>query len=206
MNPDSFAILSQQRRPWVDPDSLKELFLERSALSHPDRFHEAGESEKTVAHERYTALNTAFTLLKEPRDRLLHLYELEAEAKPKDIQKIPPGTMDLFVEIGQACRDVDAFLAQKAQPASPLVKVQRFQQGHQWVQTLQRLQSSVTAKRDEVFNELKTLNTVWEQADSIPQSERKHRLPLDRLEQLYRTLSYVARWTEQIQQRISDLI
>jgi hypothetical protein len=30
-------------------------------------------------------------------------------------------------------------------------------------------------------------------------------LPLERLEQLYRAMSYVARWTEQVQERIVQL-
>src|SRR6186713_3268751 len=106
---DSFALLSELRRPWIDAEALKQKFLPLSSAVHPDRTHNAPEAEQQEANQRYAELNAAYNKLREPRDRLLHLLELEQGTKPSDIQRIPPGTMDLFVEVGQLCRDVDAF-------------------------------------------------------------------------------------------------
>ena len=129
MNPDHFQQLQEPRRPWIDVETLKERFLKLSNEVHPDRFHAAPEAERLDATQRYATLNAAYTALKEPKDRLLHLLQLETGGAPKDIQRIPPGTMDLFVEVGQTCRDVDTFLQERTRATAPLVQVQRFKQG-----------------------------------------------------------------------------
>jgi DnaJ-domain-containing protein 1 len=201
---DNFALLGEPRRPWLSAELLKKKFLELSAEVHPDRIHSAPEAEKVAANKRYADLNAAYNCLREPKERLLHLFELESGAKPKDIQRIPPGTMDLFVEIGQTCRDTDAFLAEKTKVTSPLLKVQIFERGMEWTDKLNALQQKINAKRDELFAELERMNAVWESSSAVGSAERAA-LPLERLEQIYRTLSYVSRWTEQIQERVVQL-
>jgi hypothetical protein len=205
---DNFVLLNEPRRPWLDVDSLKQKFLQFSAEVHPDRVHGASEVEKEAANKRYAELNAAYNCLKEPKERLLHLFELESGAKPKDIQRIPPGTMDLFVEVGQMCREVDGFLTEKGKVTSPLLKVQMFEKGMEWTDKLNHLQQKINAKRDELIAELKTMNSIWETLQSASQMDLpkyKAALPLERLEQIYRILSYVARWTEQIQERVVQL-
>jgi DnaJ-domain-containing protein 1 len=198
---DSFALLNETRRPWLDAEALKQKFLPLSSAVHPDRTHNASEAEKQANTTRYANLNAAYNNLREPRDRLLHLLELELGAKPKDVQRIPPGTMDLFVEVGQICRDVDAFLAQRGNVTSPLLKVQMFERGMEWTDKLQALQQRINARRDELTTELQQMNAVWESAPAIGLPERIAALPLERLEQIYRVFSYIARWSEQIQER-----
>jgi DnaJ-domain-containing protein 1 len=198
---DAFALLSEPRRPWLDAGALKQKFLALSSAVHPDRVHSATDAEKQAANARYAELNAAHNTLREPRDRLLHLLELERGAKPSDIQRIPPGTMDLFVEVGQLCRDIDAFLAERKNVTSPLLKVQMFERGMEWTDKLQALQQRINAKRDELAAELQQMNSVWESAPPIGSPERAVALPLERLEQIYRIFSYVARWSEQVQER-----
>ena len=198
---DSFSLFNEPRRPWLDAEALKAKFLPLSSEVHPDRFHSASEAEKQQATARYSELNAAYNTLREPRDRLLHLLELELGAKPSDIQRIPPGTMDLFVEVGQLCRDVDSFFAQRGNVTSPLLKVQMFERGMEWTDQLQALQQRINAKRDELTGELQQMNAVWESAPAIGSPERIAALPLERLEQVYRVFSYIARWSEQIQER-----
>src|SRR5438067_139698 len=104
---DYFALLGQPRLPWLDGDSLKAKFLELSATVHPDRVHDGSEIEKQSSHQRSAELNAAYNCLREPKTRLQHLLELEAGAKPKQVEQISPGTMELFMKIGQLCREVD---------------------------------------------------------------------------------------------------
>ena len=202
---DNFQLLNEPRLPWLDPEELKQKFLQLSSEVHPDRTHNASEPEKEAANKRYAELNAAYNCLREPKDRLIHLLELELGSKPKDIQRIPPGTMDLFVEVGQTCRDADAFFAEKAQVTSPLMKVQLFEKGMEWTDKLNALQQKINAKRDELVEELKQLNGTWESAPAIGSPERTGQLPLERLEQIYRVFSYISRWTEQIQERVVQL-
>ena len=198
---DAFALLDEPRRPWLDAEALKQKVLPLSSAVHPDRFHSAAESERQRATARYAELNAAYNILREPKERLLHLIELEAGAKPNDVQRIPPGTMDLFVEVGQHCRDVDAFITEQAKVTSPLLKVQMFERGMEWTDKLQALQQRINAKRDELSAELQQMNAVWDSAPPVGSSQRAPALPLERLEQIYRVFSYVARWSEQIQER-----
>src|SRR5687767_457283 len=168
---DPFALLNEPRRPWLDPEALKKKFLPVSSETHPDRIHSASNAEKELATTRYSDLNAAYNTLREPRDRLLHLLELERGTKPSDIQRIPLGTMDLFVEVGQLCRDVDAFLATRTNVTSPLMKVQMFQQGMEWTDKLQALQLRINSKRDELAGELQQMNAVWENAPAVGSPE-----------------------------------
>ncbi len=198
---DPFTLLNEPRQPWLDAEVLKQKFLPLSSAAHPDRTHNAPEEQKLESNQRYAELNAAYNTLREPRDRLLHLLELELGAKPSDIQRIPPGTMDLFVEVGQLCRDVDAFFTQRGNVTSPLLKVQMFECGMEWTDKLQALQQRINAKRDELTGELQLMNSVWGAAPSIGSPTRAAALPLERLEQIYRVFSYIARWSEQIQER-----
>jgi curved DNA-binding protein CbpA len=203
---DCFELLGEPRRPWLDAEALKSRFLVLSAEAHPDRVHGGTDAERAEANSRSADLNAAFNTLREPRDRLFHLLELELGARPRDIQRIPPGTMDLFVEIGQACRDVDAFLAVPA-PAdqAPMLRLQRMKTLFGWSDRLMSLQAKVNTMRDTLDAAVKELNPAWESAPSAAGPERRAALPLDRLEELSRSMSYVTRWTSQIQERLSQL-
>ncbi len=199
---DAFALLNEPRRPWVDVDVLKTRFLEISSATHPDRFHGAPEPERLAATARYSDLNTAYGILREPKDRLLHLIELEAGGKPKDIQRIPPGTMDLFIEVGQGCREADEFLKIKAEATSPMLKLSRMREAMGWIDRFQQLQGRVNAQRDHLMATLHDLNVAWDAAPAIGSTERPAALPLEALEQTYRSFSYVDRWTGQLQERL----
>ena len=199
---DYFNLLGVPRLPWLETDSLKSRFHSLSSAAHPDRVHGSSEAEKLAANQRYAELNAAYTCLREPKDRLLHLIELELGSKPKDVQRIPPGTMDLFVEVGQICREVDSFLGEKAKATSPLLQVQFFKQGMDWIDRLNALQQRVNAQRDELTGELKAMNAPFAAPQPTSSPERRASLPLERLEQIYRVFSYVSRWTEQIGERL----
>lgn len=202
---DCFAMLGEARRPWCEPEALKERFRARTNDAHPDRVHGAAEAERRAAEERYAELNSAHLTLRDPRSRLLHLLELETGERPRDIQRIPPGTMDLFVEVGQACRDADAYLARRAEVTSPMLKVRLFEEGLGWTDRLNALQARVNAGEAAFNAELEAMTPAFEQAPPPGSDGRAAALPLGRLEEIYRGMSYVARWTAQIQERIVQL-
>jgi DnaJ-domain-containing protein 1 len=196
---DNFALLNEPRRPWLDADLLKQKFFALASGAHPDRVHGAGESEKTEATRRYAQLNAAFNCLAEPKLRLLHLLELELGAKPKDIQTIPAALADLFAEVANSCRSADVFLAEKGQVTSPLVQVQLFERGQDWIAKLNVLQRKLNDLREQLTGELKSLDEQWGAAGSA----RREMLP--KLEELYRLFSYFNRWNNQIQERVVQL-
>jgi DnaJ-domain-containing protein 1 len=195
---DNFALLDVPRRPWIDPDSLKEKFLALSAQFHPDRVHQSPEAERRAADGRFAEINAAYNCLREPKDRLRHLLELELGAKPADIQRVPEEMMASLFEVGQLCRQVDAFLLENSKITSPMLKVQQFERGQEWTDQLNALQQKINSRRDELMIELQAMNAAWESADGAPK-------PLARLDEIYRLLGYLTRWSEQIQERVAQI-
>lgn len=202
---DAFALLAEVRRPWVDPDILKTKFREISAEFHPDRVLSASPEQKAVASSHFADLNSACNTLRESRERLLHLITLETGSPPKDIQRIPPGTMDHFIEVGQACRDCDAFLPRLKAATSPMLKLQVMREAMEWASRLQDLQERIVLKQAELERELQSMNATWEAAPTTGNPGRMEFLPMERLEQIYRSLSYTSRWTEQLRERTVQL-
>ncbi len=197
---DNFALLEESRRPWLDADLLKQKFFALASAAHPDRVHHASETEKTAVAQRYARLNAAYHCLAEPKSRLLHLLELELGAKPKDIQQIPAALADFFAEIAARCRQADVFLAEKRQATSPLLQVQFFERGQEWIGHLNQLQQKLNELRKQLTVELTTLDEKWMAADA---GSRREMLPV--LEELYRRFSYFNRWSNQIQERVLQL-
>ena len=197
---DYFALLNEPRRPWLDADLLKQKFLTLASDLHPDRVHNAGEIEKAEVTKRYAQLNAAYNCLAEPKLRLLHLLELELGAKPKDIQTIPTALADLFAEVANSCRNADGFLAEKGKATSPLVQVQLFERGQDWVEKLNGLQRKLNALCEQLTDELKSLDAQWISVDAVSRQEL-----LPKLEELYRLFGYFNRWNNQIQERVVQL-
>jgi len=199
---DNFSLLNVARRPWIDPDALKEKFLALSAQFHPDRVHQSPEAERRAASGRFAEINAAYNCLREPKERLRHLLELELGAKPADIQRVPAEMMESLFEVGQLCRQVDAFLLENAKITSPLLKVKQFERGQEWTEQLYALRQKINSRRAELMLELPAMNAAWEPADGAIAPRAK---PLDRLDEIYRLLGYLTRWSEQIQERVAQL-
>jgi len=197
---DNFALLNEPRRPWLEADALKQKFIALSASAHPDKIHSASEVEKSGAAKSFAELNAAFNCLAEPKSRLLHLLELELGAKPKDIQQIPTALADLFAEVAMACRSADAFLAEKSKVTSPLLLVQLFERGQEWVEKLNVLQQKLNGLHGQLMNELKSLDAKWVGTKGASRHEA-----LAKAEELYRLFGYFNRWNRQIQERMVQL-
>jgi curved DNA-binding protein CbpA len=200
---DAFALLNEPRRPWLDADSLKRKFLALSSDLHPDRTHGMGEAEKQAAQQRYAELNAAYNCLRDPKERLRHLLELELGARPENVQRVPAGLMDFSLEISRLCREADGFLAERAAQTSPLLKAQLFTRSQEWTDELTALNRRVLSRTEELSAELRAIDAEWEAGKSSSSPDRAG--VLQRLETLWRLLSYFGRWNAQIQERIVRL-
>jgi DnaJ-domain-containing protein 1 len=199
---DYFALLDETRRPWIDPALLKAKFLTLSAELHPDRVHNASEHERTAAAQHYAELNSAFNCLRQPKDRLRHLLELELGHKPKDLQEIPADLADLFIEIAQLCQQATRFLAEKTKVSSPMLRVQLFERGQEWAERLGAVQRRVGERLAKLVRELQLLDAKW----NGTAGNASARAPLLRkLEEIHRLFSFYARWSSQIQEAIVQL-
>jgi curved DNA-binding protein CbpA len=202
---DYFALLEEPRRPWIEPDPLKAKFLALSVGVHPDRFHAAPEADKQAASVRCATLNTAWQCLRDPKERVLHLLELECGAKPGGVEEVPAELSAMFMEAGQFCQELDRFLLERSRASSPMLRVQMFNQSMEWTQRVNLVLPRLTTQRATLEGELKAMNPAWEAAPSVGHPKRPAFLPLDRLEQVYRKLSYVSRCIGQLQERVVQL-
>jgi DnaJ-domain-containing protein 1 len=202
---DHFAMLDHPRLPWIDLEALKERFQRLSMTAHPDRFHSGTIEERAAATTRYAELNAAHNCLRDPKARVLHLLELELGAPPANLKDIPPETMDLFMEVGQACREADRIIAAKAKASSPLLQAQWFEPAMACSDKLGALQQRIHLRREDLLRELQAMNAAWKSAPPPGSAARSAALPLRRLEELGRDLSYLSRWSGQLLERVSQL-
>lgn len=190
--PDNpFAVFGLDPAPSLDGDALKEQFTRLTAGQHPDKFTQAPDAERTAAEARYAVLNRAYQTLIDPRARLLVLYELTKGEKPRDVQRIPPGTMDLFVEVGQACRQLDEFLERKRAATGRLEKAGLTGEELTLQDTLMTLRGKLETLGATLESDLEKLDTRWRAGEH----------DLAALETVYRKYSYLARWRQQLEER-----
>ena len=188
---DPFALFGLTPSPAIDLDALKEQFTRATADTHPDKFAQAPGAERTAAETRFAELNRAYQTLIDPRARLLALYELTRGEKPRDVQRIPPGTMDLFVEVGQACRQLDEFLERKSAAAGALQKAALMSEELTLQDILMILRGKLETLSATLESDLVQLDAQW----------RGGRQDLNALEAAYRKYSYLARWQQQLEER-----
>jgi DnaJ-class molecular chaperone len=186
-----FALFQLEPAPALDAAALKERFARATAETHPDKFAQSSEAQRTEAESRYTALNQAYQTLNDPRARLLTLYELTKGEKPRDIQRIPPGTMDLFKEVGEMCRGLDEFLERKRATTNRLEKAGLMSEELTLQDALTELRMKLEQFAATVDAELAALDARWRGGDK----------DVNALETVYRKFSYIARWRQQLEER-----
>ena len=191
-----FALFDLEPAPALDAAALKERFARATAESHPDKFAQAPEAERLAVDARYAALNQAYQTLIDPRARLLALYELTKGQKPADIQRIPPGTMDLFKEVGEMCRELDSYLERKRATTGRLERAGLMGEELTLQDSLVALRMKLEQFGATVDGEIAALDTRWRAGDK----------DLNALEAVYRKYSYVARWRQQLEEREITLL
>jgi curved DNA-binding protein CbpA len=198
---DYFELLGVPRRPWLDPDSLKQKFLARAAELHPDHNPaEAGVSANRKVQDRYTEFNAAYNCLRNPKARLSHLIQLEKGVSPSELQNVPADLMQVFMEVGATCRQVDRFLTEKAAATSPLLKVQLFECSQDLSEQATALRARLSASQEEHLNALKRVDAEWERSEPSTKPALLHQL-----EEIRRLLGFFDRWISQLQERFVQL-
>jgi len=191
MTQNPFALFALEAAPVLDAAALKERFARATSELHPDKFTQSPEAERLVIAERYTALNQAYQTLIDPRARLLALYELTKGQKPPDIQRIPPGTMDLFKDVGEMCRSLDEFLERKRTKTGRMERAGLMSEELSLQDALVDLRMKLEQFGATVDAELAALDAHW----------RAGNKDLNALEAVYRKYSYLSRWRQQLEER-----
>lgn len=199
---DYFAALATPRRPWLDPEPLKEKFFTLSSTVHPDRVHGADEAIKSQADESYAALNSAHRCLRDTKLRLQHLLLLETGAKPGDLKTIPEDVIQMFSQVAMLLRQTDSLLNEKAQAVSPMLKVGVLERAVPHLGMISTLQTAIDRRRAELDGELRALDADWAGLVSNPENREP---VLAGVQRLYHLFGFLDRWSGQLRERMIQL-
>ena len=79
-NADHFSLFGLQRSYRLDPLALDKRYREIQSEVHPDRFTQAGDSERRLSMQWATRVNEAYQTLKKPLPRAQYLLSLAGHA------------------------------------------------------------------------------------------------------------------------------
>lgn len=189
--PDYFALLGEQRRPWLDPERIKETFHRLSRDQHPDQQAAGDEVD-------FTALNVAQQTLRDTRSRLRHLLSLEyQEVSVSGPSVVPPALADLMFPIQSLLVQADAFLARKASAAGALSRAMLAGEGFVLQERAEEEFARLEEKLAALTEELQGFDAQsW---DARPPETASILLGF------YHGFAYLGRWTEQFRERLFQL-
>jgi curved DNA-binding protein CbpA len=186
---DYFALLGQPRKPWLNPEKLREQYQQLILSEHPDLQPNGRDAPPTFA-----AVNEGYKVLNNPRLRLKHLLTLEGNA-PAPAASVPLEVTDLFTDTGALIRDIDVLLQQMGAATALTKSILRPQMLTLRERTnvlLKRLQSLY----ENGIQELERLDKAW---------EKEPEKAIRELAILYRRFAYLERWIEQLKERQFEL-
>jgi curved DNA-binding protein CbpA len=133
---DYFALLGEARRPFLDPEKLKEKYFALSRAEAPG-----------------AEMNEAYRVLSEPKLRLQHLLQLEgadlAAGRP-----VPPAVAELFWNTGALLREIERLLLRQAETTSTLARALLLPERAKLEARLLGLEKQLRGKYDEALAEL----------------------------------------------------
>lgn len=182
---DYFALLQQPRRPWLDPEALKEKYHEFTKAAHPDRLASINPDSD------FANVTEAYRVLLDPKLRLDHLLNLEG-IPPISQANVPEQIADVFLEIGILIQETDRLLAKSAIATALSKALLRSE-----ILEKQKLTADLLEKLETMYagalNELKLLDKAWASTDKIAGPSE--------LSALSSRFAYLTRWIAQLQER-----
>ncbi len=185
---DCFALLGVARRPWIEPDVLKERFQGLASVRHPDTLH--GD---TMA---FTDLNAAYRTLADPVKRLAHFLALEfpetclAKSAPSELA-------ELFLRIGSAVQRVNGFLVRRKEARGPLGQALLAGEGARFSEEVRSLRSLLTDEQQHRWRALQILDAHWEARPDDAAA---------RLSAWHTDLAFLSKWSDELRERSLRLL
>lgn len=195
---DCFDILNLPPRPWVDEESARQVFLERSKACHPDRFHQADDATRAEAHATHLQLNEAWSQFSQPRRRLACLIQRYTGVVPRRVAQPPQDLMNLFMGISPVMNRADALARRLQESTSALEKALATAEALEIQEALQPAADQLGQRESALIQNIQDLDATWEDP---PTPEN-----LETLQGLYTALSYVSKWRGQVDEKWNALM
>ncbi|CAN5614935.1 hypothetical protein BH18VER1_BH18VER1_15360 [soil metagenome] len=192
---DYFALLDQPRRPWLDPEQLKQAFHSRALQVHPDTVaHPSGQGS---AGKVFAELNEAHQVLQDPKRRLHHLLALSGRPPDRSPAATPPQIDELFPLVAAASQRAAKAVEQATTATNALsrslLKVEASSAGRQ----LDAILSRVMGLQKDAMDELLQLDYAWRVSDVVQ---------LEQVNALHLQFSYLIRWIAELEEKRMQLL
>jgi curved DNA-binding protein CbpA len=189
---DYFAVLQEPRRPWLDPEQLKERYQQLTLIAHPDRsLADAIKRQADTLPYSFVAITEAYRVLSNPARRLGHLLTLDgqdldsAKSRPNDL-------IELFGRVGAFTHETDALLKKFSASSSAVARSVLQPQIVNEQKAVAKLLNELEALCSSAEDELRRADALWE--------EQRERVVED-LKSLHHRFAYLARWMDQLRER-----
>jgi hypothetical protein len=162
---DYFALLQEERRPWLDPEKLKEKYFALSRVAAPD-----------------APMNEAYRVLSDPKLRLHLLLTLEG-ADLTAGRPVPPSVADLFWNTGAVLREAERWLLQNSGTTTALRRSLQEAKRGKLLGKIGRLNDQLRATYESQLEQLRQLDITWRASPN----------DIQRLVELYDSIAYLTR-------------
>ncbi len=171
---DYFVLFGEARRPWLEPNELKEKYFARARTASAD-----------------AGLNEAFRVLSDPKLRLQHLLTLEG-AQLSAGRPVPPSVAELFWNTGTLLREVDRWLLKSGEATSALSRALLSGEGAKLEGKLAELEEQLNATYEAELSHLRASESL--STPALPNE-------LSNLIERYDSISYLTRLREQAKEK-----
>ncbi len=166
---DHFALLGEARRPWLDPEKLKEKYFALSRAEPPS-----------------AELNEAFRVLRDSKLRLHHLLVLEG-ADLSAGRPVPAAVAELFWNTGALLRETESWLQKSGETTSALARAILHPTRRRLEEELGKLEEGLRATYETEMARLREIDSDW---------KRTGPNELTKLIELSDSISYLTRLLE----------
>lgn len=195
MPTDCFQALGVVRRPWLEAESLQTQFQALSAEAHPDRLGPVSADIQAEGAARFQEINAAYQVLKDPVSRLRHFLELEQGEGMDVVERTPATLMEVFLDVGGLLQSLDRYLKAAQAQEAPLAKIARAQRVFEEVERAHGLRAALEARVDAVEARVRR----WDHEFEFQGFQGGG---FDALREDYKEWRYLARWLDQIHERV----
>jgi curved DNA-binding protein CbpA len=177
---DLFAVLGEPRQPWLDLEKLEERYRQLSLTTHPDRL------PVPAADESFSGVSEAYRVLKDPKQRIQHLLQLEGHTPEKE-NSVPQSLLPLFSQIGDFIARTTKLWQRRGESSNAISK--------------SILHSEIVASQREVETLLHDAKELFRQAEDATRSlNDSWRAKPDELAKIYSLFGFLTRWIAQLEE------
>jgi curved DNA-binding protein CbpA len=181
---DYFALFGERRQPWLDPETLKQKYHRFARAVHPD-------VTANAAGTAFEAINAAYGVLSDPKQRVQHLLALERSEPLMGETALSEELQEFFLRIAALAQKARALPEQMQAATAALHRSLLQKQAEQLARELNETLRAVQAAYNGSLRELEQMNVLWN-ADKGP--------ALQELKTLYASISYLTRWLAELKE------